>query len=168
MSKSKIVGIMALVVFAISIFLVGNAVAGMYVKVRNITHSIKWQQVDVGDEDGHVVAVQENKGATMNLEGKWFNDGWSFRDTGLSDINMKTFLGSSKSYGDHTDRDGNKWYFIAEGKSIKEGKYVWGGTWKAIKGTGKFEGIKGGGTWKWYAVGDMAITDWEGEIELPR
>ncbi len=52
------------------------------------------------------------------------------------------------------------------GKRRKIG--VWGGTWKAVKGTGKFEGIQGKGTWQFYPVGDQAYHDWEGEVELPR
>jgi hypothetical protein len=168
MSKSQIVGMMVLIVFAMGIVLVNCAVAGEYVKARNATHSLKWQQIDVGDEDGHVVVVQENKGVTTNLEGKWFADGWSCRDTGLSDLNLKTFLGSAHGYTDYTDRDGNKYYVTWEGKGVKGEKFLWGGTWKAVKGTGKFEGIQGNGTWQWYPVGDQAYFDWKGEIELPR
>jgi hypothetical protein len=168
MSKSKIVGMMALIAFAMGIVMVGDVVAGEYVKGHLIKHHTKWQQINVGDEDGHVLVVHESKGVNTIIEGpNWFND-CLYRDTTLADINLKTFLGSSKTYAEITDRDGNKWYFTPEGKSIKEGKYAWGGTWKTIKGTGKFEGIQGKGTWKWYAVGDQAIIDWEGEIELPR
>jgi hypothetical protein len=168
MSKSKIIAMMALIVFATGIILVNCAVAGEKVKGRTVTHNIKWQQIDVGDADGHVVAIEENKGVSANLEGKWFADGWSFRETGLYDINLKTGIGSAHGYGDYTDRDGNKWYFTWEGKAVKGEKYAWGGTWKAVKGTGKFEGIHGGGTWQNYQVGDQGYFDWEGDIELPR
>jgi hypothetical protein len=168
MSKSKIVGMMALIAFVMGILLVGDALAGEYVKARTVTHNTKFQPIDVGDADGHVVVVLEDKGVSTNLEGKWFADGWSYRDTGLSDINLKTGLGSGHGYGDYTDRDGNKWYFTWEGKGVKGEKFVWGGTWKVVKGTGKFEGIQGKGTWKQYLVGDQAYHDWEGEMELPR
>ncbi len=171
MFKPKIVVMMALMVFATGILLVGDAVAGEYVKVRNANHNVKWQQIDVGDLDGHVIAIGEVKGVTTNLERKWFNDGWSFRGMGLYDLNPKTGLGAGHGYGEHTDRDGNKYYFIWEGKSLKGGKYgtdYWEGTWKAIKGTGKFEGIHGKGTFQSYAIGDQAFDDWEGEVELPR
>ncbi len=77
MSKSKIVGMMALIAFAMGILLVGDAVAGENVKARTVTHNTKCQQIDVGDEDGHVVVVGEDKGVSTNLEGKWFADGWS-------------------------------------------------------------------------------------------
>jgi hypothetical protein len=38
-----------------------------------------------------------------------------------------------------------------------------------VKGTGKFEGIKGGGTAKDYPLSpEQSYVDWEGEVELPR
>ena len=171
MFKSKIVAMMVLVIFAMGIFLVNSAVAGEYVRARNITHTIKWQQIDVGDVDGHVVAVSEAKGVTSNKEGKWFAEGWAYREWSLYDINLKTGLGSGHGYGDITDRDGNKCYFSWEGKAFTGGKFgtgYWEGTWKYIKGTGKFVGIKGGGPFLGNTVGDEICNDWEGEFELPR
>jgi hypothetical protein len=90
---------------------------------------------------------------------------------GFYDINLKTGLGSGHGYGEQTDRDGNKWYFTWEGKLGKGGKFgtgYWEGTWKALKGTGKFEGIQGKGTFQGNPVGDQIYNPWEGEIELPR
>ena len=75
MSKSKIVGMMALIIFAMGILLVGDAVAGEKFKCRTVAFTTKYQQIDVGDEDGHLVAVWEGKGIQNNREGKWFNDG---------------------------------------------------------------------------------------------
>ena len=162
---------MALVAFTIGIFLVGNALAGMHVKGRVVSHSIKWQQIDVGDQDGHVVAIVELKGITTNMEGKWFIDGWSYHEWSLLDINLKTGLGTGNGYGDVTDRDGNKCYLTWEGKAFPGGKFgngYWEGTWKYIKGSGKFVGIQGGGPFHVTLVGDQGYSDWEGEIELPR
>jgi hypothetical protein len=171
MSKSKIVGIMALIAFAMAILLVGNAAAGEIFKARNVTHTTKWQQIDVGDEDGHVIVVSESKGVTTNLEGKWFAYGWFYRDTALLDLNLKTGVGSAHGYWECTDRDGNKYYGTGEGRLLKGGKFgtgYWGLIWKVVKGTGKFEGMQGKGTSQGYLVGDQSYTDWEGEFELPR
>jgi len=42
------------------------------------------------------------------------------------------------------------------------------GTWTCIKGTGKFKGIQGAGTWKSYILGPgQWYTDIEGEYTLP-
>jgi len=154
-----------------SIFLVTCAGAGEYVKARNVTHYTKLQQVDVGDVEGHVILVYESKGVTTNLEGKWFCDGWAHHETGVMDINTKTGLGSGHGYGCQTDRDGNKFMWTWEGKAMKGGKFgtgYWEATWKAIKGTGKFEGIQAKGTVLGYSVGDEGYADWEGEVEFPR
>ena len=171
MSKPKIVGMMALIVFAIGIVLVGNGLAGEKFKGRTVHSNTKWQQIDVGDEDGHVVAILESKGVATNMEGKWFGDGCAYRHVGLLDMNLKTGLGSGHYYGDYTDKDGDKWYFISEGKAViggQFGAYYWESRWKVVNGTGKFKGIKGGGTARWYPVGDQGYHDWECEIELPR
>ena len=99
MSKSKIMGVMALIAFAMGILLVGNAVAGEKFKGRTVMYGTKWEQINVGDEDGHVVAVYESKGISTNLEGKQFFDGWPIRETGVMDINLKTGVGSGHGYG---------------------------------------------------------------------
>ena len=171
MSRYKMFAFIALITFAFGVALVGGALAGEKVKVRNVYHNVKWEQVNVGDEDGHVIAVAENKGITTNLEGKWFADGYSERSMAIDDMNLKTGLGSGQGYGETTDRDGNKWYYTWEGNGLKGGKFgtgYWAGTWTMVKGTGRFEGIKGKGTWQSYNAGGQSYTDWEGEVELRR
>jgi hypothetical protein len=168
MSKSKIVGIMTLITFSMGIFLVGNVLAGEKFKARNAYHSVKWEQVNVGDEEGHVVAVYESKAITTNLEGKWFSDGSVERNTGLWDINLKTGLGSVHGYAEMADKDGNKYYYTLEGKVVEAGKPT-KGVWTIVKGTGKFEGITGKGTWEYYPLGPgEGYSNWEIEVELPR
>ncbi len=168
MSKSKIVGIIGLIAFAMGIVLVGDVVAGEKVKVRKVQHLLKWEQINVGDEEGHVVGAAEWKGVTMNLGGKQFCDGCLDRNTGLLDMNRKTGVGSGHGYEDVTDKDGNKYYCTWEGKGVEAGK-PWEGVITIVKGTGKFEGITGKGTWVTYRVGDgWADVHWELEVELPR
>jgi hypothetical protein len=166
MFKSKIVGIMALIVFAIGIVWVGDALGGEKVKGRTVHSNTKWQHIDAGDEDGHVAAIFESKGVQSVSEGRKLFDGVVYRQTGLLDMNLKTGLGSGHYFWDITDKDGDKYYGTAEGKAVKAG--YWVGTTKIAKGTGKFKGIQGKGTWQWYAVGDQGYSDWEMEVELPR
>ena len=163
MSKSKIVAMVALMAFAIGIVLVGNVVAGEKFKGRTVGYTTKFQPIDVGNEDGHVVAVWECKGIQTNMEGKWFNDGWVDHETGISDVNFKTGVGSIFFYGDVTDRDGDKYYYKGEAKNMKSSR------WEIVKGTGKFEGIHGGGTAKLYFPAEnLFYGDAEWDIELPR
>jgi hypothetical protein len=164
MSKSKIVAVMVLIVFAMGIYSVGNAVAGEKFKCRTVTFTTKYTQIDVGDEDGHLVAVWEGKGIQNNMEGKWFNDGWVDVIRGVSDLNIKTGVGSMVYYGYVTDKDGDKYYYKGELKNMKLSQ------WEIYKGTGKFEGIRGGGTsTQFYFPAEMlfyANAEWD--VEVPR
>jgi hypothetical protein len=171
MSKSKIVGIMALIVFAMSIFLVGNAVAGEKFKGRTVWYTTKWEQIGVPGEEKHLMALQDAKGITSNTEGKTFGEGTAERMVGSVEIDLKAETGSSHGYQESTDRDGDKIYYRFEARRIK-GKY-WGSQWEGkftiLRGTGKYEGIKGEGTSSTYVIAPMQqYSDWEMEVELPR
>jgi hypothetical protein len=169
MSKSRIIGMMALIAFGVGIVLVGDAVAGEKFKGkgRNVYHDLKFVPINVGDEDGHVVAVWEGKYIQTNLEGNLLGDGLPGHETCLIDLNPKTAVGSLVCYGYTTDRDGDKMFYKAEGKYLKRGG--WESRSEYYKGTGKFEGIRGKGTAQtYYAAEGQAYVDWEGESELPR
>ena len=49
------------------------------------------------------------------------------------------------------------------------GKNQWAGTFTYTKGTGKFEGIKGNGTWNSYSMGQgqPSYMELEAEFEVP-
>jgi len=170
MSRYKITALMASFTFAFGVALVGDALAEN-VKCRNVQDTVKWEQINVGDEEGHLIAVGEEKGLVTNLERKPLFDGSSWHLTSLYDINVKTGVGSGQGYGETADKDGDKWYFTWEGKMLKGGRFgtgYWGGTWTSVKGTGKFEGIQGNGTFEGYGIGGYVLNDWEGDLELRR
>ena len=70
MSGFKLFAFIALISLAFGVILVGNSLAGEKVKFRTGLYGTKWEQVAVGDEEGHVVAVYEGKGLITNLQGK--------------------------------------------------------------------------------------------------
>jgi len=164
MPKAKIVGIMALIVFTISIILVGNTLAGEKFKGRTVKHMLKWEQINVGDEEGHVLVLFEAKGISTDLQGKSYTDGWVEHEEGLFDMNTKTGAGSCQGYSEFASKDGEKIYIKWKGTAAN-------GTWTFFKGTGRYDGIRGGGTW---APGPPSSdpgyfsSHWEGEVELPR
>jgi hypothetical protein len=171
MSKSKIIAMMALTAFAMSIFLVGDAVAGEKFKGRTIDYATKWEQVGVPGNEKHLMAVAETKGISSNKEGKAYGEGTVERSVGVFDIDLKTETGFAHGYREITDRDGDKIYYRWEGTRIK-GK-LWGSQWDGkstiLRGTGKYEGIQGKGTWSYHNPAPMqTVTDWEIEVELPR
>jgi len=142
----------------------GVSLAGEKMKGRTVKHHVKWEGVDVGDKEGHVVGVYENKGIQTVLAGRRSADGAILREIGILDLDTKAPSGSGSGYGDLTDRDGDKYYFTWKGKMTAPGR--WEGTLAIVKGTGKYEGIRGNGTYVNYiAVPGEMYVDWEVELE---
>jgi len=165
MSRFKLAAFIALITFAFGVAIVGDALAGEKVKFRCAVYSVKWEQIPVGDEEGHVVAAYEGKGISTNMQGKKFLDGWPYRESGLMDINGKAGTLSCQGYGEFTDQDGDKIYVAWEGKKVKTNE----GTVNLIKGTGKWQGIHGKGNWiGYFAASDRWYSDAEWDVELPR
>ena len=151
---------MALVVFAMGIVLVDDALAAEKVKCRNVWYTTKWEQINVGDEKDHVVGLWEGKGIVSNMEGKTFGEGWLIYGQGITDVNPKTRI--ADGYNTYTDKDGDKIYMKFDQKGLS-------GTWTFFKGTGKFKGVQGKGTWSMFYTADPMLfyTNWESEVELP-
>ena len=170
MSKSKMIALVALITFAFGMTAVGNAVAGENYKLCTVYYSTKWEQVSVPGEEKHIIALSESKGVGINMEGKPFFDGWVVLDMSTADINAKTGLGSGRGYGEWAERDGDKIYYTWEGKRLRG--ELWASYWEIkstiVKGSGKYEGIKGKSTGSLYPVKGMQMyTVEEWEVELP-
>jgi hypothetical protein len=166
MSRSKIIALAAAITFGFGMAVIDNAVAGEKFKLRTIKYADKWEQIQVGDDEGHNIIVEEAKGIVSNMEGKAFGDGWVMRHFGLVDWNATTGVAFGHGYEEVTDRDGDKFFTKWEGKST--GEATWEGEYTVLKGTGKYEGIKGKGTWSLQSVAPMQwYTDEEWDIELP-
>jgi len=160
--------IIAIIAFALGVAMVGDALAGEKVKFRIANYRVKVEAVPVGDEEGHVVGVGEDKGIATNLEGKKFLDGWAFRQMWLSDSNRAAGTWSSQGYGEFTDPDGDKIYVAWQGKKVQK-DLPGEGTVRLIKGTGKWQGIQGTGKWRsYYPATDRSYTDVEWDVEWPR
>jgi len=145
MSGFRIYAVTIALIMVFGIGTVDFTVAGEKVKLKASGTSVntKWQQIEVGDVEGHVVAVFENKQA-------WVSDitGESSTavSTGTMDFNTKTGQGTMEGYSVMTYENGDKRFASYDGKII--GKGLWEGTFTDIDGTGKYKGISGGGTWK--------------------
>jgi hypothetical protein len=108
MSRFKIMALIALFTFALGLALAGDAVAGEKMKGRCNWWTVKWEQIEVGDQEGHVFAIWEGKGIGANKEGKSFHDGWIEWSSSLNDQNLKTGVGTAHGYEIVTDPDGDK------------------------------------------------------------
>jgi hypothetical protein len=157
MSKSKIVGIMALIIFTMGMVLVGDTLAGESGKAagRLVSYGTTFHVLKVPDVEGHTIMMWEAKG--IGFSEKWGN--YLYTEMGTGDFTKETISG--QGYLHATFLDGSTYTVKAEGKGGK-------GTWTFIKGTGKLEGIQGGGPYKTNSLApDRWYTDWEGEYTLP-
>ena len=163
MSRFKLIACIALIILAFGVALVGDALAGEKIKARVVWYRIKWEPVNVPGEEGRIVFVYEQKGIVTVLQGNKQLDGIAVVDVGCGDMNTKTGTGSNHGANEFTDRDGDKIYWTWEGKQVKG---VWSGPITIVRGTGKFERLKGKATWSYYGVTpNQAYADWDGELE---
>ena len=168
MSRYKMFAFIALITLAFGVALISDALAGEKVKFRCPTYTVKFENVGVGDEEGHIVATYGSKGIITNMQGKKFLDGWPYQEAGLMDINGKAGTWSAQGYGEFTDPDGDKIYVAWEGKKAKQDQ-PGAGTVRLIKGTGKWQGIQGKGSWLSYSpAADRGYADVEWDVEWPR
>ena len=164
MSWSKMLTMTTVVVFVFGLAMIDCAVAGEKIKAHGVSFVTNWNQIEVGDEEGHVIAIAEQKALYIDdITGEKTVD----TSKNLMDINLKTGQGTLKGYGVETFPNGDKVFRVHEGKPV--GKGHWKGTWSILKGTGKHEGVKGGGTWESYSMGQgqPSYIEVEGEMEMP-
>ena len=165
MSWLKILAVTAVVVIGFGIATIDCAVAGEKQKIKShgAQFTVKSHEIEVGDDEGHVIVIWENKTIYFNeITGEKSTE----KAVGFADINPKTGELFSQGYAVETDKDGDKTISTWEGKPVAEGE--WKGTWKFKKGTGKYEGVKGGGTWISYDLApQQSYIEVEGEMETP-
>jgi ribosomal protein S11 len=120
-------------------------VAGETVKIKSSATSIntKWHPIEVGDVEGHVVAVFQN---TQVYVSEITGETMTAFSRGTMDLNTKTGQGTMKGYSVMTYPSGDKKFASYEGKKVGKGR--WKGTYTDMDGTGKYKGITGGGTWE--------------------
>jgi len=144
-------------------FGVMTSVAQEKVKLKDKRYwfTIKTEVMKIDDTEGHIILISETKGVDVGTGG--ISISRSFSD-------LVKGNGTHQSYSTTMSPDGvtfNK----AEGKVTTAlspaGKPIttMEGTWSTIKGTGKWEGFQGGGTWKLKVIGEgISVMDWEGEL----
>lgn len=164
MSISKIVAISTVILFVFGFVMIDSAVAGEKIKWQGTSLATETKQIEIGDEEGHLLMLVKQKQLYILPDGtKLAGDSVS-----TMDINPKMKQFSLTGYGWTVDKDGDKMMRTHEGKPA--GKDHWKGTWTYTGGTGKYEGIKGGGTWDSYSMGEgqPSYLDIGGEMEIPK
>jgi hypothetical protein len=153
MSRYKMFAFIVLMTFAFGIALVADALAGERGKaaghnlgLMTTTHALK-----VPDVEDHNIFLYGGKGIAFT--DKWGNG--KATDIGMLDVIKGA--SSSQGYTCLTFPDGSIYTITFKGNATAASNT---GTFTWISGTGKPEGIQGGGTWKAYMLApDQWYTD---------
>jgi hypothetical protein len=163
MSRSKVIAVSIVIIAVFGIAMIDGAVANDKMKWHGTGITVKWEQIEVGDEEGHVIAITQSKQIHIN---ETTGEKSTSVSMGLMDINPKMGQASGHGYGVNFEKDGSKIVRSWEGKAV--GEDHWQGAWKVIKGTGKYEGATGGGTWDSYSLAPQyEYLEVEGEFKVP-
>ena len=162
----KIFIVLALAVFVYGLTAPGVAIAGekQKTKAHGASYTTTVNQLEVGDEDGHLLVIFENR-AIYFVE----NSGEKFADRSVAFMDMNPNKPAEiymTGYGVHTDKDGDKMIRSFKGKPIS--KEQWKGVYSVTGGTGKFVGATGGGSWTSTMLAPkQSFVEVEGELEIP-
>ena len=147
MNWLKISGITA-VVICISIFTIADfVIAGEIIKWQGTGFTTKFEQMEVGDVEGHIVAVWQGKQVFINEK---TGEKTISISTNNMDINPKIGKVTLKGYGVATAPNGDQLIREHMGQAVGKGHFK--GTFTYVKGTGQYEGTKGSGTWESWAL----------------
>jgi len=155
MSKTKIIALAALIILAFVISGIGNAMAGEKVqqKVRTVYSYFKAEAAKVGDVPGHVIGVAEANGLTFPEKDE---------PAAYSVQVMFDYVNGSGPHWGYcmtTWEDGSTTVVKVEGTTTatQGGKIsLFEGTFTYVKGTGRYAGIKGGGSYTGKRVTPLA------------
>ena len=168
MSKCKIIALTALITlaFAVSVSPTALGVEKGKVKSRDVYFATNFRSAKVPHEEGHNMFLMEAKG--MSFSEKWGAAVGVMTGTG----DYTKGAGPCEGYVQWTYPDGSTLTIKYKAQQKGAGAGITGGaggdgTFTYINGTGKFEGIKGGGTveysvlapGQWYAdgIGDYIL-----------
>jgi hypothetical protein len=117
-------------------------------KCRIISQIAKIHRIEVGDVEGHIIAIYERRGLQFSDDGEvgsYVN--WITSDT----INEKgTFEGYNRvTYEDGSTVDAK---FQGTSEPLEGGRSTGKGTFSYIGGSGRFEGIKGSGSFTYKTI----------------
>jgi len=166
--KSKRSRLLLIILALIIAFGVTTASAQDKVKVKYTKYMVvtKYEVKEVPDTEGHILLQYEAK--DVSSDGRWI-----CYKTAQADYIKGT--GPVKGYNECVDREGgtiiDKFEGMSTTKKSPEGKVIqtFKGTYTYIKGTGKYEGIQGGGTFHGMEIGKgILLADIEGEYIIKK
>ena len=166
--KSKISRLLLITLASIFVFGVTTASAQDKVKVKFTKYLVvtKYESTEVGDTEDHLLLQYEAK--DISSDGRFIT-----YKTAQADYIKE--VGPHKGYNKVVDREGGTYFSKFEGmstfKKSSEGKpiKIVKGTYTYTKGTGKYEGIQGGGIYSGMMIGEGILSiDVEGEYFIKK
>ena len=147
--KSKKLMLLFVILASILVFSVTTSLAEEKIKTKRKDYgvAVKYESFKVDDTEGHALNLYEMRGVGVGSAGEstWISKG-------ASDLTKGN--GTHQGYYTNTDKDGSTFFSKWQGKvsttKSPEGKPImtWEGTFSYVKGTGKWENVQGGGTYK--------------------
>lgn len=120
--------------------------------------------VSLSDIPGHQIQVAEITGSQRSTHQNWNHAGLTY--WGIADLVNGN--GTQRGYYVNERADGDRDCGTFEGRvTTIQGQTTLEGTWQTVTGTGKFTGVKAGGTYqgRMTSPGEIEMT-WEGHYEL--
>jgi len=159
-SRSSLAG--AVLLIAASLLLSATQARTETVKFRGVFHQIKVEDIEVGDVPGNVIGIAENKGLVFFENGEVA----TYSEVLTFDFTNGSFTG--QGYTIITFEDGSTQVIKFLGTDKEKG--LWKGTFTYLRGSGRFEGIKGSGsfTGKFFESIATGYDDFTGTYTLPK
>jgi hypothetical protein len=129
---------------------------------QNFQYSVKFAPVEIGDVENHVIATFEMEGMTVLADGEvatYVNKG---------SLDYIDWVGPHRGYVVTTFKDKSTTTMSYEGVTKAGDRVrVGSGTYRYTGGTGRFEGIKGEGTYRGVHSGKLSVYSWDETVTLP-
>jgi len=160
-----ICALVGILVIVASLLVPVTLAAAETMKWRHVFFMDKYEEIQPGDVEGHVIGMWQDHGLAMLEDGEFA----SLRGQGIYDsLTIEGFRG----YDSLTFEDGSTVWFkikITDTPAEQEGVLLLAGTIEFTKGTGRFEGIKGSGsvTGKSFLAWGVAYSDVTASYTLP-
>jgi len=130
------------------------------------------QQMEFGDAPGHVLMLAQAKGSNQSPGPDGFMDGAEIVSVSMADL----VAGNGSNHGydvqvGHGDSVFTQWSgAVATVLSPeKTPQTSFHGTWTKHRGTGRYLGVKGAGTYQGHFTSPTAyVVEWRGEITVPK
>lgn len=131
---------------------------------RAVLYATKYDEIKVPGTSGDVVYHGEQDGVIFNETGGTFLANARYQVVFKGEVSKGAAM--AEGYKTFTMSDGSQVFAKWQGRKVADKR--WNGTWTLIGGTGRYQGVRGQGTFDFTDVADKVGWDiLEGEYEVP-